>query len=215
MPQLVDTFVAPSEPDASVHTPIAAQGARSVRVTVYAGSASGTCSTFLPQARAFGRDLARAGAEIVYGGASVGLMGAVADGALDEGGRVVGVIPHSLVEGEGAHRSLSELQVVSSMHTRKQLMADLGDCFVAIPGGLGTVEELFEVWACLILGHHAKPVMLLNLNRYWDPMLTMIDHMVTNGFISMAEQQSLLPIESTDELFEALAGWRPPPPRWK
>ncbi|GES32575.1 TIGR00730 family Rossman fold protein [Streptomyces angustmyceticus] len=184
------------------------------RVTIYAGSHSGTDHEFEKAVDRFVRDLVGHGMGIVYGGGRVGLMGTVANAALCEGGEVTGVIPRSLTDAEITHPYLTQLHVVDSMHERKHLMADLGDVFVAVPGGVGTVEELFEVWAWLILGFHQKPVTLLNINGYWDPLLSMIRVMTRSGFLSEKEEASIRPIENAAELVRLLGGWRPPPPRW-
>ncbi|MBT2423891.1 TIGR00730 family Rossman fold protein [Streptomyces sp. ISL-22] len=185
-----------------------------MRITVYAGSALGNRPIYREATERFTREVVRAGHEIVYGGGAVGLMGVVADTALAEGGRVTGVMPRSLVDAEVAHRRLTELHVVDSMHERKQLMADLGDCFVALPGGVGTVEEILEVWAWLVLGHHQKPVTLLNVGGYWDRLVRMSQRMAMSGFLRPEEEGSLLPIANSAELFTALGQWKPPPPRW-
>ncbi|MDH6135820.1 uncharacterized protein (TIGR00730 family) [Kitasatospora sp. MAA4] len=185
-----------------------------MRVTVYAGSSAGHQPAFAQETAVFARELAGAGVEIVYGGGSVGLMGVLADSALAAGGKVTGVIPQSLVDAEVAHLALTELRVVDSMHERKDTMAQLADCFVALPGGLGTVEELFEVWAWLILGHHAKPVMLLNIDGYWDRLLDLVDGIARAGFMKPEECASLVPVANAAELFDVVASWQPPAPRW-
>jgi uncharacterized protein (TIGR00730 family) len=185
-----------------------------MRVTVYAGSAAGHHPAFLRHARTFGAELARAEADIVYGGGRVGLMGAVADGALGQGGKVIGVIPEALANAEIAHTGLSELKVVPDMATRKAVMAELGDCFVALPGSMGTLEEIFEVWAGLILGLHRKPVMLVNHEGYWEPLRAMVNHMAVTGFVRSAERRSLVLVHSAADVFEVARGWLPPPPRW-
>jgi len=186
-----------------------------MQVTVYAGSAKGNSEVYARAAEEFAGELAQAGVGIVYGGGSVGLMGVVADAALREGGRVTGVIPQSLAAAEIAHPSLTSLHVVGSMSERKELLANFGDCYVALPGGLGTLEEIFEVWASLILGHHRKPVMLLNVDGYWDSLLSTVGQVAQAGFMRLDESESLIAITSAGELFEVLATWEPPPPRWK
>ncbi len=185
-----------------------------MRITVYAGSALGNRPVYREAAEEFTRDAVRAGHEIVYGGGAVGLMGVVADTALVAGGRVTGVMPKSLVDAEVAHRGLTALHVVDSMHERKQLMADLGDCFVALPGGVGTVEEILEVWAWLVLGHHTKPVTLLNVDGYWDRLVRMSQRMSSSGFLRPEEEGSLLPVSNSAEFFSAIDQWKAPPPRW-
>jgi uncharacterized protein (TIGR00730 family) len=185
-----------------------------MRVTVYAGSAAGNKPAFRHLAAGFGRDLAHCGVDIVYGGGRVGLMGAVADGALDAGGTVIGVIPQSLARAEIAHQGLSRLHVVRDLHSRKHLMSELGDCFVALPGSMGTFEEIFESWAHLVLGLHAKPVMLLNHEDYWDSLNVMLDHMATSGFARVDERRSLPTVRDAAELLDVVGRWRAPSPRW-
>ncbi|GES33548.1 TIGR00730 family Rossman fold protein [Streptomyces angustmyceticus] len=185
-----------------------------MKVTVYAGSAPGNRPVFAQEARRFARELVEAGCEIVYGGGAVGLMGAVADAALQAGGRVTGVMPRSLVHAEIAHPGLTELHVVDSMHERKQLMADLGDGFVALPGGVGTVEEIVEVWAWLVLGHHSKPVTLLDIEGYWDRLSGMARRMAVSGFLTPEELGGFVSVTDARHFLETCASWTPPPPRW-
>jgi uncharacterized protein (TIGR00730 family) len=151
-----------------------------------------------------GRLLATNQFGLVYGGASIGLMGAVADAALDAGGHVIGVIPKNLKEKEIAHPKLSELRVVDDMHARKALMADLADGFIALPGGIGTMEELFEVWTWSNLRIHAKPCVLLNVDGYYDDLLRFLDKMETAGFIKEQGRSILRTAESVTEAIEAL-----------
>lgn len=186
-----------------------------MKVTIYAGSALGNKPVFEREARRFASELARSGCEIVYGGGAVGLMGAVADAALEAGGKVTGVMPQSLVHAEIAHRGLTELHVVESMHERKQLMADRGDCFVALPGGVGTVEEIVEVWAWLVLGHHDKPITLLNVDGYWDRLLGAARRMAVNGFLRPEELDGFLPVLDSADLLGVCRDWQAPPPRWQ
>ena len=134
-------------------------------------------------ARTVGRLLAKHGIELVYGGANVGLMGAVANACLEQGGRVIGVIPQMLVDKEVAHAGLTDLRVVGSMHERKFVMAELADAFIALPGGFGTWEELFEMLTWAQLGIHRKPCAVLNVNGYYDPLLRMADEALTEGFL--------------------------------
>jgi uncharacterized protein (TIGR00730 family) len=185
-----------------------------MRITVYAGSAIGHDPSYRTCATEFAGTLALAGAEIVYGGGRVGLMGAVADAALKAGGRVIGVIPQALLDAEIAHPGLTELRVVPGMGERKQLMAQLADCFVALPGSAGTLEELSEVWAQLLLGIHAKPVLLLNHAGFWDPLLAMADQMCAGGYLRSHERASLHTITCASDLFTVLDHWAPPVPRW-
>lgn len=143
--------------------------------------------------------------QLVYGGASVGLMGVLADTALAHGGRVVGVIPRSLLDREIAHRGLSALEVVDTMHARKARMAELADAFVALPGGLGTLEELFEIWTWGMLGLHAKPYALLNVDGYYQPLIRFLDHARDEGFIRPAQRDRLVVDTDPARLLDALA----------
>ncbi len=152
-------------------------------VAVFCAAAEGTRPEYRSAAEELGRQLAQQGIGLIYGGADVGLMGAVADAALAGGGRVVGVIPHVLVDKEIAHKGVQELHVVDTMHTRKRLMGDLADAFIVLPGGFGTLEELFEVLAWQTLKLHAKPVVLLNVAGFYDSML---------AFLDICEQQGML-----------------------
>ncbi|WP_116475318.1 LOG family protein [Zobellella maritima] len=161
------------------------------RVCVYCGSSLGNDPRYRQQARALGEEIGRSGLELVYGGSSVGLMGILADSALAAGGRVHGVMPESLARAEISHTRLTQLDVVADMHARKARMASLGDAFIAMPGGFGTFEELFEILTWAQLGHHNKPVGLLNVNRFFDPLLALIDHAIGQGFIK-ADYRGLL-----------------------
>lgn len=153
------------------------------RVCVYCGAGSGQLPAYEEAAHAFGRVLASRGIELVYGGGSTGLMGAVASGALAGGGRVTGVIPEKLQALELGKTDLTELRIVPDMHTRKKTMADLSDAFVALPGGYGTMEELFEAVTWTQLGYHRKPIGLLDVEGYFQPLLAFVQHMVDEGFV--------------------------------
>ena len=179
-------------------------------VCVFCGSSPGVDDRFVEAARDFGARLARHGVALVYGGARRGLMGAVADAVLDDGGRVTGVIPRGLWEREVGHTGLSELLVVDSMHERKALMAERSAAFVALPGGVGTLEELFEVWTWGLLGIHGKPVALLNVDGYFAPLLAFVDHMVEQGFLRPAHRQMLVVDDDAERLLERLAAYEPP-----
>ncbi|CAL9574996.1 Putative cytokinin riboside 5'-monophosphate phosphoribohydrolase [Actinosynnema sp. ALI-1.44] len=180
---------------------------------MFCGSSSGR-ERHLDVASAVGRGLAERGIELVYGGGRIGTMGAVADGALAAGGTVIGVIPQSLVELEVAHHGLSELHVVADMHERKALMARLADAFVTLPGGAGTLEEMFEVWTWAQLGLHTKPLGLLDVDGYFGHLLKMVDHMVEEGFLKPAYRDMLLVEDELDRLLEAFRGYRPPAYKW-
>lgn len=179
-------------------------------VTVFCGSNPGTRPEYLGAAAALGRAIAERGATLVYGGASVGLMGRVADAAMAAGGRVVGIIPEALVSKEVEHRALTELHVVDSMHTRKRMMAERADAFIALPGGAGTLEELFEVWTWAQLGHHDKPCALLDVAGYYAKLTGFLDHMVGEGFIRAEHRAMLLVDDDPRVLLDRCASYAPP-----
>jgi uncharacterized protein (TIGR00730 family) len=180
------------------------------RVCVFAGSSAGTRPEYRQAAQQLGQVLAERRIGLVYGGARVGLMGAVADAALAGGSEVIGVIPSALVAKEIAHTGLTELRVVASMHERKALMADLSDAFVALPGGWGTLEECFEVLTWAQLGLHQKPCGLLNVAGYFDGLLTFAAHTVAEGFVRPEHHGMLAVADSPGRLLEALERHRPP-----
>ncbi|HUQ29274.1 MAG TPA: TIGR00730 family Rossman fold protein [Usitatibacter sp.] len=179
-------------------------------VCVFAGSNSGTRDEYMAAARELGRVLAKRGTRLAYGGARIGLMGALADAALAEGGHVVGVMPQALVAKEVAHRGLTELRVVASMHERKAMMAELADGFVALPGGWGTLEEFFEVLTWGQLGLHAKPCGLLNIRGYFDGLLAFVDHTIGEGFVKREYRSMICVAEKPAELLDAMAAYTPP-----
>ncbi|MBC7956626.1 MAG: TIGR00730 family Rossman fold protein [Cytophagales bacterium] len=173
---------------------------------VYCGSRLGVDVAYEAAARRIGTLIGQRGWQLVYGGGNAGLMGAVANAALAAGASVVGVIPHSLMERELGHPGLSELHVVNTMHERKQMMAERADAFVALPGGIGTFEELFEVWTWRQLGYHDKPVGLLNVDGYYDRLLAFMAQAVADGFVPPAQQQLLQVANDPTELLDRLAG---------
>lgn len=150
---------------------------------------------------------------MVYGGGHVGLMGVVADAALAAGGEVIGVIPRSLADAEVAHRGLTQLEVVETMHDRKARMAQLSDAFVALPGGIGTMEEFFEVWTWLQLGIHAKPVALYDVADFWAPMRTLLGSMVDNGFLRAGVADALIHADDPAGLLDQFRSWEAPTSR--
>jgi uncharacterized protein (TIGR00730 family) len=179
-------------------------------VCVYCGSSPGAKPVYAQAAQRFGRALVDAGCSLVYGGGRVGLMGVIADEVLAAGGRVVGVIPELLVNKEVGHRGLTELHVVPDMHQRKKMMADLADAFVALPGGAGTLEELFEVYTWAQLGYHNKPIGLYDIDSYYAPLIAMLEHTVEEGFMQRT-YFDLLQIESQPgALIDKLRRYRPP-----
>jgi uncharacterized protein (TIGR00730 family) len=174
-------------------------------VCVYCGSSFGSDPVYLEATKDLARTLAQSGIRVVYGGAQVGLMGVLADATLEAGGEVVGVIPQLLVDREIAHTGLTELHVVSSMHERKALMAELSDGFVALPGGIGTLEELIEVYTWRFLGIHAKPLGVINTAGYYDGLSAFLDHAVSQGFLRAEQRAPLVVAADTEALLEA---WR-------
>lgn len=164
-------------------------------VCVYCGSRAGTSPVYADTARQVGEWIGQHGGQLVYGGGHNGLMGLVADATLQAGGRVVGVIPQALVDREVAHPNCTELHIVPDMHTRKAMMIDRADAFLAMPGGIGTFEELFEVWAWHQLGYHSKPLGLLNTAGYYDGLLAFLQHTVAQGFVG-DWQMNLLQVDS-------------------
>ncbi len=180
------------------------------RVCVFCGSRDGTRDQYVGSARQMGQALARRGIGLVYGGGGVGLMGILADAALSAGGDVVGVIPEALMAREVAHQGLTDLRVVASMHDRKALMAELADAFVALPGGFGTLEEFCEALTWAQLGIHRKPCGLLNVEGFFDPLLSFFDHAVHERFVSPDHRSLVVVEEDPERLLDALSRWEPP-----
>jgi uncharacterized protein (TIGR00730 family) len=180
------------------------------RITVFCGSSLGTETEYQSQATLLGQTLAKNNIGLVYGGAKIGLMGAVADGALSEGGEVIGVIPEFLQTKEVGHDRLTELIVVDNMHERKTKMHELCDGFIALPGGFGTMEELFEILTWAQLGLHKKPIALLNTNGFYDPLIAMIQTMVDNDFLKELNQEMLLVNDSIDQLLSDMMNYQAP-----
>jgi len=174
------------------------------RVAVYCGSATGSDPVFAQATRATASAMAANGVDLVYGGGRLGLMGLIADSVLAEGGRVYGVIPEALVNLEVAHTGVTELYTVANMHERKAKMTELADAFLALPGGIGTLDELFEAWSWNVLGYHAKPFCLLNVEGFWDGLITFIDHASRNGFLSPQRRSQLLVAASPEEALKLL-----------
>ena len=179
-------------------------------VAVYTGSAMGNRTEYLDAARAMGRAVAERGLDLVYGGASIGLMGAVADAALAAGGRVYGVLPEALSRHEIAHRGITELTIASSLHERKALMAARADAFVALPGGFGTLDELFEALTWTQVGIHEKPCGLLNVSGFYDGLLTFLDHAAAEHLVRPALRPLLISETDVGRLLDQLAAFRLP-----
>jgi uncharacterized protein (TIGR00730 family) len=165
-------------------------------ICVYCGSGSGKSEAYILAARELGKNLASRDITLVYGGAKIGIMGAVADSVLENSGRVIGVIPKALVEKEVAHPSLTELHVTGSMHERKMKMSDLSEGFIALPGGIGTLEEISEIWTWAQLGFHKKPFGLLNIEGYFDHLIAFVDHAVNEQFVR-PQYRNMLMVEKT------------------
>ena len=180
------------------------------RICVYLGSSPGARPAYTEAAEHLARTLAARGLGLVYGGASVGTMGVLADAMLAAGGEVIGVIPGDLQDKEVGHAGLTELHVVSSMHERKQLMLDLADGFVCLPGGSGTLEELFETFTWLQLGLHAKPIGLLDVAGYYTPLVAFVEHAVAEQFLRREHADMLLVDDDAGRLLDRFAGWAPP-----
>jgi uncharacterized protein (TIGR00730 family) len=184
-------------------------------VCVYCGSSPGRQPAYLNAARALATALVGRGIRLVYGGARVGVMGALADAALAAGGNVTGVIPRALAGKEIAHDGLSELIVTESMHERKLLMAERSDACIALPGGIGTLEELFEAWTWTQLGFHRKPCGLLNVAAYYDALIQFVEHSVAEGYMKPVHRDILLVDVNPETLLDRLAAYEPPAiPKW-
>ena len=183
-------------------------------ICVFCGASTGADPAYAAAARTVGAALAGRGIDLVYGGGRVGLMGAVADAALAAGGRVTGVIPSALVDRELAHPGLSDLRIVTTLHERKALMADLADGFIALPGGLGTLEELAEVLSWAQLELHAKPIGALDVAGYFDGLSTFLDHATAEGFVGPVQRQLLMIETDLDALLDRFESYQPPTGRW-
>jgi uncharacterized protein (TIGR00730 family) len=174
------------------------------RLAVYCGASMGTNPRFADLARTLGVEMADRGIGLVYGGGRLGLMGVVADAVMNAGGEAYGVIPQALIDLEVAHTGLTELHLVNTMHERKAMMTELTDAFVAIPGGIGTLDELFEAWSWNALGYHAKPFALLNVDGFWDGMIAFLDNVTSSGFMSPARRAQLLVSDGIGDVIDQL-----------
>jgi uncharacterized protein (TIGR00730 family) len=180
------------------------------RVCVFCGSNSGSNGAYTEAARHLGRLLAREGIALVYGGGSVGLMGELADSVLGAGGEVIGVIPHALWAREVGHRGLTDLRIVDTMHERKAMMADLSDAFIALPGGLGTLEEIFEIWTWAQLGLHQKPVGFLDVNGFYSPLMQFLERAVRERFLREEHRAIAFVDGDAEALLRRFDGFQPP-----
>jgi uncharacterized protein (TIGR00730 family) len=174
------------------------------RLAVYCGSAPGSQPVFAEATRATAKAMVENGVDLVYGGGRLGLMGLIADSVLELGGQVYGVIPQALVDIEVAHTRVTELHTVANMHERKAKMTDLADAFLALPGGIGTLDELFEAWSWNALGYHKKPFCLLNVDGFWDGLIEFVEHAHQSGFLSKRRRRQLLVAETPDEALKLL-----------
>jgi len=180
------------------------------RVCVFCGSSSGVRSGYARAATALAEQIVAHDLELVYGGGNVGLMGVVADSVLAHGGKVTGVIPQALMDKEVGHTGITDLRVVADMHERKALMAELSDGFIALPGGWGTLEELFEVMTWLQLGFHAKPCAVFNVESYYDNLLEFLSQATTEGFVKPLHTSMLIAVNAPDELIQRMLAFTPP-----
>ena len=178
-------------------------------ICVFCGASTGANPIYREAAIAMGQALASNGIRLIYGGGAVGLMGVVADAAMAAGGEVIGIIPQSLKDSEIGHTGLTRLEVVDGMHARKARMAEFSDAFIALPGGLGTLEELFEVWTWGQLGYHAKPLGLLDINQFYSKLSHFLDHIVEEGFVKSQYRDMLQRSDSPQALLRLLDEWQP------
>ncbi|QUX93479.1 TIGR00730 family Rossman fold protein [Marinomonas sp. A3A] len=185
-----------------------------MKVAIYCGSAEGNSPDYVNGVKALGEYLARQGVDVVYGGGKVGLMGVIANSALKAGGKVIGVIPTHLESKEIAHTGLTELHVVANMHERKAKMSELADAFVALPGGVGTLEEMFEIWTWGQLGLHDKPCAFYNINGFYDPLFTMVESMQKAGFVKQSYIDMIINVNTPETLVSAFKNYQAPLAKW-
>lgn len=185
-----------------------------MRIAIFCGSSKGNNPEFIDGTRKLGNYLADNGVDLVYGGGKVGLMGAIADAFLESGGKVFGVIPEHLKDKEIAHLGLTELSVVSDMHERKATMAKMADAFVALPGGAGTLEEIFEAWTWAQLGHHSKSCAFFNINGFFDPLIEMITKMLDSEFLKKQYADMLINTDNPQLLLSSIRAYVPPKVKW-
>jgi uncharacterized protein (TIGR00730 family) len=179
-------------------------------ICIFCGSNWGNREEYKQAASAISREIARRGYTLVYGGAGVGLMGACADAALAEGGKVIGILPEALKEKEVDHKGLTELHLVSSMHERKAMMAELSDGFISIPGGAGTMDEMFEIWTWGMLGWHDKPSALMNVEGYYDDLIKFLDKTAEEGFVRKAHREMLIIDSDAKSILDQMENYEPP-----
>lgn len=185
-----------------------------MKIAIFCGSSCGNQPEFLQETQKLGRYFAQQGIDVVYGGGKVGLMGAIADSVLSHGGKVYGVIPEHLKDKEIAHEGLTQLKIVADMHERKAMMASMADAFVALPGGPGTLEEIFEAWTWAQLGHHQKPCAFYNINGFYDVLKDMIINMSQSGFLKPLYSDILIHTANAETLVNAIKAYEAPPQKW-
>ena len=185
-----------------------------MRIAVFCGSASGNNPEFISATKKLGKYFAENGIDVVYGGGKVGLMGIIADAVLENGGKVYGVIPEHLKEKEVAHQGLTDLKVVSDMHERKASMGEMADAFVALPGGAGTLEVIFEAWTWAQLGHHEKPCAFYNIQGFYNQLIGMIDKMCSSGFLKPQYAEMLIYADAPEDLLSSISSYKAPEQKW-
>jgi len=185
-----------------------------MKIAVFCGSSSGNNIEYTNATKELGKFFVENNIEVVYGGGNVGLMGVIADSVMENGGKVYGVIPEKLQEKELAHKGITELHIVSNMHERKAMMADMADAFVVLPGGAGTLEEIFEVWTWAQLGFHNKPCAFLNVNGFYDKLFEMIEGMCDAKFLKQEYLDMLIQTDKQEELLKAIKEYVPPKDKW-
>ncbi len=185
-----------------------------MKIAVFCGSSSGNNIEYTNATKELGKFFVENNIEVVYGGGNVGLMGVIADSVMENGGKVYGVIPEKLQEKELAHKGITELHIVSNMHERKAMMADMADAFVVLPGGAGTLEEIFEVWTWAQLGFHNKPCAFLNVNGFYDKLFEMIEGMCDAKFLKQEYLDMLIQTDQQEELLKAIKEYVPPKDKW-
>lgn len=178
-------------------------------ICVYCGASVGNNPAYADVAKKLGAEIAAQGRSLVYGGGAKGLMGIVADAVLNAGGNVIGVIPDRLVQAETAHKGITDLRIVPDMHIRKSTMIELADAFIALPGGIGTLEELFEVWTWSQIGYHAKPVGVLNVNNFYEPMRAFLQHVVDEGFVRQSYLDTLIISQEPADILSQFDNYQP------
>ncbi|SHG14691.1 TIGR00730 family Rossman fold protein [Vibrio gazogenes] len=186
-----------------------------MRIAVFCGSNHGVSPEFMEETKALAREMAKRNADLVYGGGKVGLMGTLADEAISSAVHVIGVMPQSLVDYELAHPDIDELIIVSDMHSRKALMAEHADAFIALPGGTGTLEEIFEAWTWAQLGLHSKPCGFLNINGYFDELLIFFEKIIASGFMKEEYASMLTVSDNVGDLLDNIVSYTPPVPKWQ